>query len=270
MYFTTKLYQSIKGTTATLGTVGAVLAICFGATGGGTVYIVGGSLCLANSIFNLIEFGKVNIDIKKQLKTLDLALQNFQNKIITLNSSVESFLAETTHLKKLLENANAQIQYMDEIRKDLVDANKVTKSQLVTFQSENTKLKTTMKDIQEQFQKVQAVYQEQVKENEELHKNNTVYKKQLEQQTEQIKQQEEIILQSKALIQNLAKFGDKYTQFAETINNNLLQTNDDLADTSQVLRDLVEKLRNQTFEKLDSNNDGVVTNVEFNEAIGNL
>ena len=98
MYFISSLYQSLKGTTALAGLVGSLLAIVIGSTStGGTVYIVGGSLCLANSLFNIIEIGKVNIDIKKQITQLSTLLTVFMEKNDELKNN------ETDLKKKLGE-----------------------------------------------------------------------------------------------------------------------------------------------------------------------
>lgn len=265
MYFTTKIYQSIKGTVATAGTVGSILAICFGAVAasGGTIYIVGGSLCLANAIFNLIELGKVNIDIKKQLKELDNVIKSYTAQNMIQSNNNLTLMHQITRLKSSLEDSAKQVEYMDDIRRDLMKSKEITEQQLQKFRDENNVLKISIENNREQLQKLQALYEAEAKEKEILAANNAEFK-------EQLAQQAQIILQSKELIQNLAKFGDQYTNFAQTINTDLLATSDTLTDTSHVLSGLVEKLKNQTFEKLDVDNDGVITSDEFNDTITKL
>jgi hypothetical protein len=105
-----------------------------------------------------------------------------------------------------------------------------------------------------------------ITENQTLHESN----KEL---NVQIAKQSEIIIESKSLIQNLAQFGDRYTAFEETLGNDLVRLENastEMDDTASVLRKLVNKLKNETFEKLDINNDGYITRDEFHEGLGSL
>jgi predicted Zn-dependent peptidase len=77
-------------------------------------------------------------------------------------------------------------------------------------------------------------------------------------------------MESKNLIQSLAKFGDQYTQFSTTIDTDILrldQTTNNLDQTADILHNLVDRLKSQTFEKLDLNQDGIVTQDEFSSGL---
>jgi predicted Zn-dependent peptidase len=77
-------------------------------------------------------------------------------------------------------------------------------------------------------------------------------------------------MESKNLIQSLAKFGDQYTQFSTTIDTDILrldQTTNNLDQTADILHNLVDRLKSQTFEKLDLNQDGSVTQDEFSSGL---
>ena len=83
----------------------------------------------------------------------------------------------------------------------------------------------------------------------------------------------EIIQDSKALIVNLSKFGDKYQEFSDNIDTNIIKldnTGDDLDQTANVMKNLVEKLKHQTFRMMDNNQDQQITKEEFEEALSKM
>jgi len=252
MYFISKIYQSTKTLTAVSGTIGSLMAICAGSiSSGGTIYIIGGSLCLANSLFNLIEVGKVNLDIKKQIDILNIAVNN-------LSESSQTFIIENKKLQEIIKQAYNQITLLENVRIQLESSNDNLKEKIEYFTIENEKLSDSLKDLNNQIKVI-----EELKNN--FSEENAQFKK-------QIIEQNNIIIQSKLLIQQLAKFGDEYTNFSNTINNtvtNLENTNDSLGTTLNILEKLVNDLKKRTFQELDNNADGLVTNDEYNDYLLN-
>nr|QBK87946.1 MAG: uncharacterized protein LCMAC202_03070 [Marseillevirus LCMAC202] len=302
MYFISKLYQSAKTAIAVSGVTGSLLAIVYGALqSGGAVFIVGGSLCLANSLFNLVEIGKVNIDIKKQIKSLEASIGQFVEHNLKLEENVraeqtnnKNHAQENNRLRTLVSKSEKHISRLETLQGELTIAkgnvqreadcltienknfsntSKELRSQLATvkrlkdqYSTENSDFAKTIQELRDQVGVIDQLKDQTIAENQVLHVNNEKLELQISRQTQ-------IIIESKSLIQNLAQFGDRYTAFAETLDGDLVRldnTSTDLDETSRVLQKLVEQLKNETFDKLDINNDGVITRQEFHDRLGIL
>jgi len=288
MYFIGKIYQSVKAVVALAGVSGSLIAIIVGVvSSGGVIFIVGGSLCLANSLFNIIEIGKVNFDIKKQIKNLEDSIKDFVAQSNRLEHNIDAQARENSRLKNLVNKSEQHIEKLEDIQSQIL-ATKDTLQKEVTglhaenqnlssalnrlhgyydqYAAENKQLHNTVEDLQLQVNILDKIKEDMVTENDSLHNNN-------EQLKTQITKQVEIIKESKNLIQNLAQFGDRYTAFEDTLGNDLIRletTSNDLDDTAGVLRKLVDKLKNETFNKLDLNNDGIITREEFYAGLDDL
>lgn len=302
MYFISRIYQSIKCLTAVSGTTGAIIAIVYGALmSGGTIFIVGGSLCLANSVFNLIEIGKINVDIKQQINELKMNLKLFSQEnvslhtnVISLNNIRDQFIKENKKLQDTIDEGIEHIGQLEKLKDEYDEINKKLSAQLEDnkdqiiemtnenktlkmnvekiiqlhdkFSKENVTLKELLGQANEQISEITKIKIEYEEEMKKMYNNN-------EKMNEQIRKQNEIINESKKLIQSLAQFGDKYEQFSTSIDTNLIKidnTNNNLDNTAKILKNLVNKLENQTFEQLDNNNDGLISQEEFSEGLQRL
>ena len=296
-YFVGKIYQSIKATTAVSGVVGSLLAIIYGALiikSGGTVIVIGGSLCMANSLFNIVEVGKVNFDIKKQIKALDTSLEFFvkQNDVLTENVSIskknnEDQARENKRLQEIVTKAEKHINKLEKIQQELAKTKEdlATENQILSetskemqtqlaevkilkndLQSENDDFSATVQELRDQVDVIERLKEQSIEETKSLHDNN-------EQLAAQITHQTKIIADSRALIKKLAQFGDDCTTFGETLGNELDRlggTTEDLDHLSRVFTTLGNKLEGETFDKLDTDGDSVITKKEFQEGLSKL
>lgn len=302
MYYLSKIYQGFKGFTAISGTTGSILAIVYGIlTTGGTVFIIGGSLCLVNSIFNLIEISKVNLDIRKQIGELKTSLRDFSRENAELHNNVKSlgkikedFVRENRQLQTTLDESAEQLERLETLKDDYDDINQKLAAQLeeekdnlIDLRGQNEELRSSLEEmmkIRDQFasenkqlsdllvnanvqinriMEIKDQYQEEIN---QLNQNNQVLSRQMSKQAE-------IIEESKKLIHSLAQFGDQYSQFSSTIDTNLIKldtTQTNLEDTTNILNSLVSKLQTQTFNQLDIDQDGTVTKEEFDIGIQRL
>lgn len=280
MYFIEKGFQFIKTTVATLGIGGSLIAIIAGAVGGESIFIIGGSLCMANSIFNIIEIGKVNLDIKKQIENLEDSIDLFieENQKYKQNNTV--YAQENIKLKETITESKENIVHLEKIQHEITKTKKNLEKRVLELHGEN-------KELHDNVEKLRRLSQDYISENNNLKENTKQLKlrvKEIEnlrdelkdnndQMELQIAKQAEIIKESKKLIQNLAQFGDSYTAFQKTLSNDLdilSGTSVDLDDTAVVLRKLVEKLQDETFEKFDVDGDGVITKQEFQQGLSSL
>jgi vacuolar-type H+-ATPase subunit I/STV1 len=127
------------------------------------------------------------------------------------------------------------------------------------FSKENVNLKTLLDQAKQQINDIEKIKQDYENEIKKLNQNNVTM-------IDEIKKQNDIIIESKKLINSLAQFGDKYTNFANTIDTDLIKmdtTENNLENTSNILKNLVNKLENETFEELDINKDGMISKEEF-------
>lgn len=207
-YFASKFYNGFKTSVASLGTISSTAMIIYGAvTSGAGIYIVGGSIFLAESLFLLFDSSKVLADIKKEIDRLNTLLN-----VIT---------EETSRLK----------QNVDDL----------------------THVKT---DI--------------VAENQELQKTIAETNKQIEYQDQQITKLKLLYDDAKKLLVNLASAGDMFNEFSHVIDTSVIKLDDtkaDLDQTAGTLKKLVERLGQEKFQDMDLNQDGVLTPLEFSQAL---
>jgi len=302
-------WRSIKVFIASAGMVGSSIAIIYGSLQtGGTVYIIGGSLCMDNSVFNFIETGKVINDIKEQITNLTDNITLFSEENKSLKTNVDDltnlkidFVEKNRELQTTIHQTVDRINKLEDLRNDYVKVNHEMKENLnhekeqvkmigeknleltenlikvdqikEQIKKENNKLKELLFFAEEKITEIEQLKNDYVTENNKLSNNNQILSK-------QIQKQAEIITDSKKLIHNLAQFGDKYSQFASTIDTNLVKldtTNEslsnnvsDLEDTASVLNKLVNSLKEQTFNQFDQNGDGKISPNEFNLGLNNI
>lgn len=294
MYFFTKIYQSLKAIISLTGASGSIVAIVYGVLQlqtGGTPFIIGGSLCLANSLFNIVELAKVNFDIKKQIKELENNISHFVNENtklaesnVKIRENIDAQTSENNRLQSLVKKSEMHISKLENFQKQILKTKNCIENEAAKLQNENVQLKElthqleelkddykiendqlyqTINDLRNQVVSIESLKDSISSENNKLQDNNKELMSQLE-------KQQQIIIESKKLIQNLATFGDQFTNFHTALGNDidsLNNTNQDLDNTSTVLKNLVDKLKDQEFDKLDKNNDGVITLEEFEEGL---
>ncbi len=274
MYFINNFYRSIKTIAATLGLVGSSLMIIYGVLQtGGTVYVVSGSLCLANALFNLGETGKVLADIKNQVDRLKSNLNLFSQENQELQIHVHS-------LGNTVEQSLVQIDRLEKLRVKLDKQLSKKQDQLLLLGSNNSDLGETLSKFQEENQQLQVLLQEAKEQLLGLENLKLEFEEDHQKMNYQLEQQKKLIEDSKTLINHLAQFGDTYNEFSTTIDTNMIklentqqdfagtqqvfdQTQQNLDQTSQVLSNLVEKLKQQKFNELDTDHDGKISQNEF-------
>lgn len=256
-------------------------------TSGGTVFVVGGSLCLANSLFNILEISKVTMDIRDQIKRLQRSVADieFQNGLLKENNNTsrennEIQARENKRLSELLERSDTQVEKLQQLQKQISIAKNDFEAESKRLRDENINLSSSVEDLrslQSQYEKEITELKLTVSQLETqvglLENLKQTFSSENTKLAEQVNKQSQIIVEAKQLIHNLAKFGDNYTSFHETLGHDIDRlegTSDHLDTTTNVLHKLVETLKAQTFDRFDINNDGVITKEEFEQGIKNL
>jgi len=323
MYFFGKIYRSSKMLAASLGSIGSVLAIVYGVLmSGGTVFIIGGSLCLVNSIFNFLDIAKVDKDIKKQVdnlkkQTTELSykIQDFEHENQELHQNVtdltdlkEVFIEKNTELQITMNSSLTQLETLEDLKDEYLSANRdlehhleEEKNQLVRLEDrnselegslqkminlksqfgfENNRLKALVNQGQEQVEALDAIKARYLCENqkmagelEDMSDNNEQLKGQITYLDDQVVKLRSLYQDSKKLLLNLATAGDLFNQFSDSIDTTIVRlddTQEDLDITASTLHNLVEKLGQSSFKDLDIDEDGIVTEEEFQQAVQNL
>src|SRR3990170_1816635 len=124
MYFLSNIYRNVKLAVATVGGIGAIITIIYGAvSSGGTVFIVGGSVWLVQTGFNFFDSSKAQIDIKKQVKKLEKNLDVFskENEILKgnigeLQSAKDEYVRQNIKLAQNFEKSDKQIEKLAKLK----------------------------------------------------------------------------------------------------------------------------------------------------------
>lgn len=192
MYVKSNIYKVVKAASAITGTGGSVLAIIYGALlSGGLPFIIGGSLCLANSIFNLVEFIKVNPDICDEIKRLDEKLRSSTK----LNGK---FRREVSELRKLFYQSTRDIDELRHIQQNLLTINSSLKMDLTHFKTATAELEKTVSQLEEKVAILEGL-------------NNDLTTENVSQST--------IITDSKRIISKLVEYTNMYNNVLEQLQN---------------------------------------------------
>jgi chromosome segregation ATPase len=173
--------------------------------------------------------------------------------------------------------------------------------QIKLYQSENDELKVTLIEIQnleaqmkielEKYRKTiidsetQILLLEKTKdsfleENKKLQEINISNESQLTSLKEQVVKLKQLYTNSLELLNNLKQAGDLFNQFGESIGTQVIKldnvseslevTQTELDETVVIFQNLIDKLKQTNFQKLDTNTDGNISIEEFNNNLSKL
>jgi len=302
MYFLSKCFRFAKASLAVIGTLMSTGVIVYGVvTSGGAIYIVGGGFYLATSLFLGFDSSKVLADIRKQIDILktDLDLFDSENRqlcqnIDHLKQVKENFVKENRKLHSTLEQTEEHMRKLKHLKDELEENIEAEKDELTHFsvqneelsqkleqinqlkeayQQENEQLQTLLDNGQNQIGKLEQLKIEYASEililRDDLQltqQNNYDLKDQVKEMDVQLEKLRKLYQDTKQLMYNLSQAGDIFNQFSTSIDTSVVKldtTQDDLDETARQLKQLVEKLKDQTFEEIDLDQDGKITKDEF-------
>ena len=212
----------------------------------------------------LDELEKTKNDYIEQNELLKSQIGNLGGenaKFIEENENLKISLDKLNELKENISLQNQQLQItLKESQKQLAELEKAKEEYI----QENKKYQGLIKESEQQLSEFKD-------ENAELKSIIDEQEAQLNELKEQIEKLKGLYRDTKELLAKLMTAGDMFSSFSESIGSNvdrLGETNEDLDQTSQVIKNLVDVLKDQEFDKLDLDGDGVITAEEFNKVLG--
>lgn len=230
-------------------------------------------------------------ELKNKYQTLSEDLEINLNKekesVATLENQTEVFKVQNKELEHRTEELIAvkgQLEYENSNLKNTVA---VIREELIELEDLKTKYITENAKLQEsviehrkqleEFKTQNEVLDGSVKnfesENQHLHELIQKDEEQLAHLKNQVEKLKELYLRTDQLLQTLRTVGDTFTDFGTSIQTSAISLNEtagkmdatesglNLALTN--VKNLLFKLTGESFEKLDSNQDGIVTQEEF-------
>lgn len=298
MNFFSSIYQKIKLAFSGLGVAGSTATIIVGivVTKGliAIPIIAGGISWLCVSSISLVETMSTYSIIKKDIDRLRNNIETFENENFELKANITSmngdikklmaarvaFVEENKKLVESLKKSEKQILTMNDIineNKILLEEEKTNVESLnasilylkevkQNFNAENNKLKEINENNLEIINSLTNIKEEYIRENNELKKINVENSAQLEYLENQVDKLKQLYTNTKELMKNIVNASSTFNDISEDINNsaqNLDNTNENYNKTLNQMQNLLERLKDKTFDDFDKNNDGVITEEEF-------
>jgi len=296
MFFLSNTYRNIKFAIAGLGGIGAAGTIIYGAVAsGGIIYIIGGSIWLAQTTFNFFDSSKATIEIKKSVKQLnkDIKLFNEQNDYLKenigkLGNTADVYIKQNKTLITNIKKTETQLTKLATLKSSyekendrFVDENKQLHKNFLQikerFNFEKGELKKLLSSNIDQIGQLKNTKNLYVAENEKLQITNKSNETQLNKLKSQVHQLKELYSNSLELVSNLKSAGDLFTSFNTSIGTNIeniQDTSNDLDETQEkfekhlnLLKNLTKELKTRTFDYFDTDNNGTISKEEFQDGI---
>lgn len=267
--FISKLYKYTKITISGISAITAIGAIItgvmFGSGIGGTVLIIGGSLWAVVSCFSLYDSIIVHNAIAKDVEKLKHNVNTFSTENEKLHNNIKSL----EDVKQCYIDENNKLSMTVKQANEQINKLTVIKSQYDKANQEYKKLLAKEKD---HIQHLEDANNDYSKENDKLKMLNSEGAKQLLELQKQISKLRELYKNSVDLLKNLSQAGDMFNSFSDVITENIgdiNNTKEDLETISNEMKMLIDKLRDSKFSEIDANKDGTVTPNEFDDYIKN-
>jgi chromosome segregation ATPase len=302
MNFFSNVYQRTKLAFSGIGVAGSTTTIIVGivATKGllAIPLIIGGISWLCVSSISLVETMSTYSLIKKDIDRLRKNITDFENENFELKSNIATmrgdlkklkevrlaFIEENKKLVTSLRESEKQILKMNDLvneNRELLTQEKLNVQSLEgnvqylqkvreSFKDENNKLKTMNEDNLAIINSLENIKDEYVRENDELKKINQDSSEQLIFLENQVTKLKQLYVNTKQLMKNIVNASSTFSDISEDINKsaqNLDNTNENYNKTLDQMQNLLERLKDKTFDDLDINDDGIITEEEFDVQI---
>lgn len=255
MKIISKLFKNLRYTSAGLGAVSSSCVVIYGALAGGIVYTIFGGITLIPSGMILFEskyfrqiedkFNEFKEDIKyfeKEIDELDNHNKKLNNISLDLKVEIENYRLENKKLNQLFIKAAKNVESLKNVNDNLVDYKKELESNIATIKDQLIKTAAIKNKLENEIDNLED-------QNEKL-KNAVV-------------SIQNLYMKSKELIEILVSTGSILSGI-EDIDNNLENNVDRL---SSLIDKVSEKLADSEFEKIDIDNNDLITKDEFENYI---
>lgn len=282
---------------------------------GGSVWLVQTGFNFFDSSAAVIDIKKQVSELENNVEEFAKENDNLRTSVVEISKTKEDFVNENKKLCGLLKQSEEQLDKLDNIKAEYAQENEKYKELLkeekdnirnirgqnVVYAHENKELQDSlekMKGLQEKFtienDKLNSIIEDSeghmhdlevakenyIVENEKLQKSNDTNKQQIENLRVQVGKLKELYTNSIELVANLRNAGDLFTDFNNSLSQNVVEIKDaanNLDETQEnfdehlgVLKNLVTKLKTSAFGDFDENKDGIITKEEFESGLKDM
>jgi len=290
MDFLSGFYRKCKLGVAGLGVAGSVTMIIIGAVishGAAIPLIIGGSIWLTNSGFVLFDGIAANSLIKKDVDRLKKTTADFENENLNLKHNVEGLEKtknkiekQNNRLQSSIDKAANQILSLTNLKtryEKNLEANEQNVENLETEVAKLDHLKyeltqnlqdlsKSLEGAESELKVMNELKSQYTEENKKLQESNKENKATINVLKSQVTKLNKLYDGTKALLANLATAGDVFTEFGSTIGDTskeLNETKEGYDDTLDKMNELLDRMKNSSFDDIDADDDGIITEKEF-------
>lgn len=274
MWFTSKIFQGTKMSLAAGGTIMSSLIIGYGAVASsGGIFIFGGTFFLISSLFHFFDSSKVARDVRKEIGKLTSERKLLKGEVENLNVSLEHLdnirnKFEKSHelVTDALEEANEQVEELQRLSEQGKNAlehekknNREMKERVQELLSVKEMFESTLNKTKREMEVLEQIKTQYCNENNRLQTSILDLndnKEELEGQVKQLKEQ--MVRMLKLLADTRQVFSD-----ALGLKDELTSTVVDFQNIETQMRNILDIAKNKKFVELDTNEDGVIDQEEF-------
>ena len=286
MEFLSSTYQAVKLGVAGMGGAMSAALLTTGIVSGEPLSIVMGSVWLAGSIFNLGDSTAANRRLRAAVRNLKLLSESLEREaeefrrenealkqtVTSLNTTADRIVQENAKLMSVIEDGKSQLERLNDLRSrysEIFRQGEVTAKESTRAAQDisegNASLRLAIEDLESSIGDLDTLRMQYKEQNSELIKANEAYSERIDQLQIQLGRVEKLYCSSKEILKLLIDSSD-------AANEDLAKTADELdairqkyQDTLDGMAALEDGLRESTFDQMDANNDGMVSESEFRQ-----
>ena len=160
MYVIGNLYKSIKGIKTLTGITGSAITLTYGIIqSGGTIFIVGGALCMTTALFDIFELTKVTKDLDKEITDYQSYLDGYIGRINELYGECDINkrytlyqTRENEQLRQLLEKSEYTINELKLLQNKILTAKNIIANEAKELRDENSFLVDELEQLRKEYE----------------------------------------------------------------------------------------------------------------------
>jgi len=229
MFFLTNTYRYIKLTLALICLIFGIVVTVYGFSGENDIPVVtGGIIMILAALFLCLDGSKILADLRNEISRLAGERREFDLENKELSANVD----------KLSDQNNELSDTVSKIRLQIEDRNKQLKDQKVLIEKQDSQLKL------------------QIKNNQEM--------------TEQVQKLQTLNANLKTIVLTMAQTIDQSNHLANTLSasiNKIESVSNDVLRSAEIMSKLQTGLSSLKFRELDSDADGLISQLEWEKMI---
>lgn len=250
--FLSKYFQGTKATIATISMVGSGLVLGWGIVASKAIYILGGSFGMLAPGFLLLDSSLITKKVRETFEQIKQNANRLRQNLDEMSGQNQILHRNNLDLQDSLTGLRKVVSRLERNELTLIETRESLKIQVEKLEKVLANSQANLADSQANLAKSQA--------------NLAENQAQLNELKNQIIKLRELHENAKKLLITLATAGDMFAGFSSSLSNrvdDLNQTQGNLDQTLSAMNNLLNRLTEKSFQKLDSNQDGSITEEEF-------